>query len=905
MRFTRVSSAAFGTLRSFDTGPEPLGDLVVVEGHNEAGKTTFFELLSVLLYGFYPASRETNPFSPWNGEPAEATAVAELSSGGTVQVERRLLSVPRGAILRGGEEEDLRNRTVPWAEHVPRAVFRHVFALTLTELAALEGEGWDPVQDRLIGAMGADDLRSARTVVDELRAEAGRLWRPNRRGGQEIRELEDRLRQLRLRRRQVRDEETRMRELTAERDRVDRSLRSTRKEREEARIQLERLERLLPVKRRLERIRALERRGGAWGELSELPSAPGDRLRELETRSEAATRRIAELEAERREPLEVLEAFGPAQRALLDHQGEIEAAAAGWGAGVRSVQARRDQLARELRDRRRRLESGLRTVLDRALDEGIRHDLLRFPLGALREAVSDLVRARDEVDRATARRPLDTPEGSHPAPSVWPWVAASLSGILLLVAGMRTGFDGVAVAGGLLLGGGLVGGVQWRREGLRTRRATREAQERRDAWERHLDSLERRADAAHERLTALLSPLTPGPGAPGAEPGLASQLERLQELVQEEAERQEELARLEAEIDAASRRIRSLSELIPVEHRQADPSTVLHLLNGALHEAMARREAARVARRELGRLDRAVDAARGDAEAYREERAGLNQLLARLGGGDAELGLEEAEGRLAAHRAARQLRDELQREHPDLESLRSRIQAAEAGGESWVADPDAQAATRSRVEELTESIEAGTRRLQSLEKDVEHLAERTRLDEIDGEILSLEGRTEELARRRDRLWVLSRIVEEAERRVREEHQPAVLREASTLLARLTDGRYDRIVLAGRDGRSFRVRGPATPGSVAVGPPLSTGTREQVYLALRLAILDRLDRSGERLPLFLDEVLVNWDPERREAGLRLLAERSGTRQCFFFTCHPAVADRLEAMGGRRLLLERPT
>ena len=151
---------------------------------------------------------------------------------------------------------------------------------------------------------------------------------------------------------------------------------------------------------------------------------------------------------------------------------------------------------------------------------------------------------------------------------------------------------------------------------------------------------------------------------------------------------------------------------------------------------------------------------------------------------------------------------------------------------------------------------------------------------------------------------MSRIVQEAERSIREEHQPAVLREASTILGQLTGGRYDRIVLTGRDGRDFRVRGPAAGDSLPVAAPLSTGTREQVYLALRLAILDQLDRSGERLPLFLDEVLVNWDPRRRKAGLELLARRSRDRQCFFFTCHPDVADHLEALGARRVRLPEP-
>jgi uncharacterized protein YhaN len=101
-----------------------------------------------------------------------------------------------------------------------------------------------------------------------------------------------------------------------------------------------------------------------------------------------------------------------------------------------------------------------------------------------------------------------------------------------------------------------------------------------------------------------------------------------------------------------------------------------------------------------------------------------------------------------------------------------------------------------------------------------------------------------------------------------------------------------------------VRGPALAEPRPVGPPLSTGTREQVYLALRLALLDELDRSGERLPLFLDEVFVNWDARRRGRGLDLLATAADTRQVFLFTCHDDLAREAEARGAHRLELEAP-
>lgn len=101
-----------------------------------------------------------------------------------------------------------------------------------------------------------------------------------------------------------------------------------------------------------------------------------------------------------------------------------------------------------------------------------------------------------------------------------------------------------------------------------------------------------------------------------------------------------------------------------------------------------------------------------------------------------------------------------------------------------------------------------------------------------------------------------------------------------------------------------LEGPGYPHAMEVASPVSTGTREQVYLALRLAIIDHLDAGSERLPIFLDEAFVNWDARRRERAFTLLAEVAHERQVFVFTCHEPMARELEETGGRLFRLEGP-
>jgi uncharacterized protein YhaN len=77
--------------------------------------------------------------------------------------------------------------------------------------------------------------------------------------------------------------------------------------------------------------------------------------------------------------------------------------------------------------------------------------------------------------------------------------------------------------------------------------------------------------------------------------------------------------------------------------------------------------------------------------------------------------------------------------------------------------------------------------------------------------------------------------------------------------------------------------------------LSTGTREQLYLAIRLAYVEHYGRRAEPLPIVLDDVLVNFDPSRTAATLEALASFAARTQVLLFTCHDHLADLARTRG----------
>ena len=117
----------------------------------------------------------------------------------------------------------------------------------------------------------------------------------------------------------------------------------------------------------------------------------------------------------------------------------------------------------------------------------------------------------------------------------------------------------------------------------------------------------------------------------------------------------------------------------------------------------------------------------------------------------------------------------------------------------------------------------------------------------------------------------------------------MLRDVGQLFSKLTRGRY--IGLRRRlDEQGTLILAEAS-GKDKEPKPISGGTREQLYLAIRLAYARHYCRENEPLPLVMDDVLVNFDDERSEAALDMLVELAQDIQLIFLTCHQETIRRI--------------
>ena len=184
---------------------------------------------------------------------------------------------------------------------------------------------------------------------------------------------------------------------------------------------------------------------------------------------------------------------------------------------------------------------------------------------------------------------------------------------------------------------------------------------------------------------------------------------------------------------------------------------------------------------------------------------------------------------------------------------------------------------------------------QRSELDAERGAIRTTLDglalEEDSSRLRLERhRLSEELQGHARDWAVRTIAEslirQAQSKFERERQPDVIRHAERFFLDVTDGAYQG-VYSPMDSSEINVRDAA--GNIKTPQQLSRGTREQLFLALRFGLILEMGQHSERLPVIVDEALVNFDPTRGARAAGSFVDLSETNQVLVFTCHPQIVD----------------
>lgn len=189
----------------------------------------------------------------------------------------------------------------------------------------------------------------------------------------------------------------------------------------------------------------------------------------------------------------------------------------------------------------------------------------------------------------------------------------------------------------------------------------------------------------------------------------------------------------------------------------------------------------------------------------------------------------------------------------------------------------------------------------AINQQLKALAEDRSLGHKQVELGIVEQRLREAVDQWRTVTVTGSLVDRVRQLYERDRQPESLASASNFLKQLTDGKYTRVwtPFGQRTLRVDDAQGRTLPVEV-----LSRGTRELLFLSLRLSLAEMYRRRGVDLPLVLDDLLVNFDSQRARAAalvLREFADRG--HQILMFTCHDHLVKMFRSL--RTPVRELPT
>lgn len=287
------------------------------------------------------------------------------------------------------------------------------------------------------------------------------------------------------------------------------------------------------------------------------------------------------------------------------------------------------------------------------------------------------------------------------------------------------------------------------------------------------------------------------------------------------------------------------------------------------------------------------------------------QLSARVAQALAEEGLAEAQGSV---RQARAILDEAREVRQAMALCRQRQQAAAsrrteaerrleevvaerrsvmeraglpAEGDVSLVEEELERRCRQRVG-LIETLESMNQRAGELAAVLAQAETDRDFDCLKIEVQEVATRLEEARADFARLLLAKRMLEAAIATWESKRQPEVYARASRLLSLMTDGHWTEVSLT----REGALQVADALGRIRQTVHLSLGTCQQLYLALRIALLECADNVGRSIPILADDILVNFDEHRRLGAARALVELAEQRQVIVFTCHEDTARALK-------------
>lgn len=201
------------------------------------------------------------------------------------------------------------------------------------------------------------------------------------------------------------------------------------------------------------------------------------------------------------------------------------------------------------------------------------------------------------------------------------------------------------------------------------------------------------------------------------------------------------------------------------------------------------------------------------------------------------------------------------------------------------------------IEKLQNEINNKKIRSHTLELDQKNIEPKLdNLSKIEEELVNNNERMSTLNKLNLSFELAKEILAESYEEMRNTVTPKFTQELSKNISEITEKKYSKIMFNDEQGLIVELES----GNYVPASKLSIGTIDQLYLSLRLSMIDEL--SEENLPIILDEAFAYYDTERLTNILKYLDEKYKTHQIILFTCTNREKEILEKIKAPYNLIE---
>ncbi|MEX1377993.1 MAG: AAA family ATPase [Eubacteriales bacterium] len=863
------------------------GDRIsVIKGNNESGKSTTHQAILAMLFGYKNTGTRkrfllTPKAKPFSGGYPTIESQCEDSAGEYTLTRSFESGDPVLSVTRGGVTTKSENKPLDVFKGISRDTYEGIYSLDIDQIVKLK-ESWEKEQDSILAGLLPDFLLPNEEIMNNLDNKIKSAWK-GKKVNNISKDTDDAISELKSQMAQAKKDQDELRQLEQEEEETSanavecsESIKELSQKKIETARQIEFYREYQEIQDNLAINSQIEK-------YKDIPKDTRNYLKGLaegtesgKQRTQTIERKIAELKgvvskyAEEKENLELCKVVVPEAENIVNN--------------ISIIKNRAVRDGENEKEKRNKIESFVKRRLTNRFNWEDFSDIMKVDVAessALWEAISKLNAEKAKASQRALENRTTKPTDflKNLDRNDYLLFAGAFVGLLLMLLNLGVNRIITLILGFILFGGSIAFWILKRPKG----EAVQD-----DEFTREIKRLDEEIWEKTETLKGKLGfDFIPSEKRNNPDEALIENIAQLQDDYAEYLRINKDVI---ADMEDVEKKERQLKEMaIEVLGRSFNYESDAREMREKLNELLKLEGDAKTAKGEINLLEEQVLEIKN--RIYSDEKQ-IESIVEKLFPLEGDNIMQKAENlnQMRESFISAQSRMEIQRQkYPDYEEL---IDAIEKSTEIRLFDLESEMKmVDEKLEEQKELLQEINRKKGELKEKIDNLKSTGLMPAvIDAKLKDMQEERKNRIRTRDEYVLCYGIIQKARDRFVSECSPIFLEKAGEYLAMITDGKYSQIRLNDKGTSIMVMDGEFRVYDFdEIDATMSRGTKEQIYFALRLAMLERFDPEGEKLPIVLDEALVNWDVERFSKLMKIVEEISRERQVFMFTCHDYIVD----------------